>query len=339
MTALDFIKGALRRINSYQSGETIALPDAQDCLDTLNDMLDSWSLEKVRVFGSNEWVLSWTAGKNKYTIGNPTNAQLIGANSTGGSFAQTWPNITGTLTIGSPTITGVTSIPANLVAGSAAAYAVGSGSILSSVQNLIPSGATVLAFNPGAQTITMSANATGSSNGQDSITYTVPGDFPIPRPLNITQAYTRFSNLDFTLDVTETQEQFTSILYKAQNGPWPTVAWLNPQFPYSILNVYQMPSNNAEMHLFTDTLLSNLTLNQPMLVPQGYARAIKWNLARELCGEFGFPLSETIKINAQESLMAIKSLNAKPAAVSRYDRALMPNGRPDGGWILTGGYR
>lgn len=399
-SALDLIKGALRRCNSYQSGDTIAPPDSQDCLETLNDLLDSLSLDKLIIPGSNEFILSWTSGQRQYTVGNPTNDQLSGGNNTGNAFALTWPNIAGTLASGLPYIQTVTSIPTNLVAGATAAYQVGSGSLLSDVQNLIPVGATVLSFaaggaftgtlttgtlsvsaltgtlglgqiitgagvtagtyisavltpttfmvtpsqsvGPVAMTtsgaIVMSANATGTSQGTDSIAYTVPGNLPIVRPLRITHGFTRFNNLDFSLDVAETESQYTSILYKAQPGPWPTVAWYNPQYPYGLLNAFQQPGNNAELHLFCDTILSNLTLNQPIMLAQGYARCFKWLLCKEICAEFGFPLTEAIKTNAQESLALIKALNANPASVSRYDRALTRGNRGNAGWIMTGGY-
>lgn len=335
-TALSLIQGALRRCNSYQSGDAISAPDAADCLETLNDLLDSLSLDSTFVPGVDEFILSWTAGKRQYSVGNPTNAQLSGANNTGGSFAQNWPNIVGTVTGGSNIITGIISMPSNLVAGSAAAYQVGSGSILTDTQNCIPAGTTVLAFAAG--TITMSAQATASAQGSDSIGYTVPGDLPIPRPLRITHGFTRFNNLDFTLNVAETEAQYTSILYKAQPGPWPTVAWFNNGFPYGLLNAYQQPGNNAELHLFCDTILSELTLNQPIMLAQGYARCLKWLLCKEICAEFGFPLSEAIKTNAQESLAFIKALNAAPAAVATLDRALTRGNRGDAGWIMTGGY-
>ncbi len=324
-TALNLLQGALRRINSYQSGEQIALPDATDCLDTLNDLLDSLSLDKQYVFGSNENILTWTAQKRLYSVGNPI-MSLFGS-----------APFNGTLTSGSPTITALSSIPANLVAGSTAAYTVGSGSILVDVQGLIPLNTTVTAI--GVSTVTMSANASANSTGSDTFSYTVPGDFPIQRPLRITHGFTRFNALDFTLDVAETQSQYTELLYKAQPGPWPTVAWYNNQFPYGLLNAYQAPGNNAELHLFTDTILSNLTLNQVLVMPQGYSRMLKWLLAKELCAEYGFPLSEAIKVNSQEALSFITALNAKPAEVARYDRELVRGNRPDGGWITHGGYR
>ena len=131
-TTLDIIKGALRRINSYQSGETIDTPDEQDCLETFNDLLDSLSLDKQLAFGTNENILSWTAQKNQYTVGNPV-CTLLGS-----------APFTGTVTSGSPTITGVTNMPTNIVAGANAVYTVGSGSILTDTAGLIPENTTVL---------------------------------------------------------------------------------------------------------------------------------------------------------------------------------------------------
>lgn len=326
-TALNIIQAALRRINSYQSGEQIAIPDATDCLDTLNDLLDSLSTDKQFVFGSQENILSWTANKMLYKIGNPINT-LLGLSP-----------FTGTLTAGSNIITGATSIPSQLVAGETAAYTVGSGSILTDSQGWVPVNTTVTAINVVAQTVTMSANAIASSTGLDNFSFTVPGDFPINRPLRITHGFTRFNSLDFMLDVYETETQYTEFLYKAQPGPWPTVGWYNNTFPYGLLNVYQTPGNSVECHLFTDTILSNLTLNQILVMPQGYSRMLKWLLAKELCTEYGFPLTEAIIINAREAKEFVKALNAKPAAVAQYDREIVRGNRPDGGWIVHGGYR
>ena len=314
-TALDLIKGALRRISSYQSGETIATPDALDCLVTLNDLLDSWSTDKQQIFGSNENILYWVNGQKQYKVGNPT------CTSIGGS------PFTGTLTGGSPTITGVTSIPSNLT----------TGATLTDTAAVIPAGTTVTAIGSG--TVTMSANASATpSTGTDSITYTIPGDFAIPRPLRITGGYTRVNSLDFTLDVSTSQDEYNAILYKAQPGPWPVAAWYNPLMPYGILNVYQTPAMTGELHLFTDTILSELTLYQTFVLPQGCARAIKWCLAKELCAEFGFPMSDSIKINAAESLKMVKALNAEPAQRARYDAAILRGDRANAGWIATGGY-
>jgi hypothetical protein len=314
-TALDIIKGALRRISSYQSGEQIAPPDEQDCLDTLNDMLDSWSIDKLMVYGSNETILEWQAGKNQYTIGNPT-CTSIGE-----------PPFTGTVTRGSNVITNVTKIPTDLFVGAT----------LTDLGSVIPLGTTVTAV--GTNSVTMSASATSAFAGQDQITYTIPGDFAIDRPVRITAGFTRMNGLDFDLDVYASQDEYTSVLYKAQPGPWPTIAWYNNTMPYGILNVYQTPGQNAEVHLFIDTILNNLTATQTLILPQGYTRALKWCLAKEMCAEFGFPITDAIRINAAESVNLIKALNAKPATRAKYDREISRGNRPDGGWIIHGGYR
>lgn len=316
-TALDLIKGALRRITSYQSGESIAAPDANDCLYALNDLLDSWSIDKQFIYGSVENILQLNAGQAQYKIGNPTCTSL-------GE-----PPFVGTLTAGSPTISGVTIMPADITVGGT----------LTALSNAIPSGTTVAAFSASAQTVTMSANAAATpATNPDQITYTIPGDFAIPRPNRITNAFTRYSELDFTIEVTMTQSRFLEILYKAQPAPWPVVAWYNPLMPYGLINFYQTPGNAGELHLFTDTILSDLTLNQTFNLPAGYSRALKWCLAKEICAEYGYPITEAIKQHAYESLAMIKALNALPAEQAKYDRMLTRRGRTSAGWILTGGF-
>ena len=316
-TALDIITAALRRINSYQPGETISNPDTDDCLEALNDLLDSWSTDKLQIYGTNEYILQWQVGKFQYKVGNPT-CTSIGE-----------PSFTGTVTGGSATITGVTNIPTDLVAGST----------LTDVANVVPEGTTVSSI--GATTVTMSATATATpSANPDTITYTIPGDFAIPRPLRITGGFTRINELDFWLDVYSSQDEYNAILYKFQPGPWPVIAWYNPQMPYGLLNVYQSPGQSAEFHLFADTILENLTATQTFVLPQGYARALKWNLAEELWPEyFGLaPIPTSLTKKADESLKMIKALNAQPPKRAKYDRELVRGNRPDGGWITHGGF-
>lgn len=322
-TALDIVKGAARRLTSYQSGEAIAGVDQQDMLETLNDLLDSWSIQKLNVPGSVENILTWTPGKNQYRVGNPTNTSLG------------LPNFTGTVTGASAVITGVTNIPSGLVAGTSALNA----SSLTDIGNVFPAGAYVTAI--GVNTVTMNAPASATpATNPDSISYTLPGDFAIARPLRITGGFTRFNALDFTLDVYASQAEYTSILYKAQPGPWPTIAWYNTGFPYGVLNVYQTPGNSAELHLFTDTILANVTANSVIQLPQGYSRALKWCLARELWVEYVSPVSVPTMLEklAGEALDVIKALNAVPAERSKYDRVLVRGNRADGGWIFRGGY-
>lgn len=315
-TATDLVKGALRRINAYQSGETIAPQDLQDALDSANDLLDSWSTDKNYVFGSDEYILTWIPGQAQYRIGNPKCTD-IGEQP-----------FTGTLTGGSPMITGVTNIPSDLKVGAT----------LTDSASCIP--ANTLATAIGTNTVTMSANASSTpASGTDSVTYTIPGDFAIPRPLRITGGYTRLNQLDFTLDVYATQSEYNAVLFKQQPGPWPVIGWYNNLMPYGVLNVYQTPANSGQLHLFVDTILANLSASTPIIMPQGYARAFKWCLAKELWPEYWgqAPLPGSIAKQADEALKMILALNAQPAERAVYDRALMGQ-RADYGWITHGGY-
>lgn len=238
--ALDYIKAALRKITSYQSGEQIAAPDANDCLEVFNDMLDSWSADENSVYGSDENILYYNGLSYQYSIG------------------------------------------------------------------------------PG-------------------------GDFDIPRPLRITNAFTRITTqgtgYDYPIEIGD-QNNFVNIGLKSIPYPWPTYLWYNPTFPLGQINFFGQPVAGGELHLFTDTILANLTLSQVINLPQGYARALKWNLAREICQEYGFPLTPALEKLAKESYNIVKSLNASPVQESQLDsEILFGNGHTDAGFILYGGYR
>lgn len=312
MTANDLITGALRFINQYAPGESLASSDADDALQTLNDLLDSFSTEQLAVFASNENVLTYTAGQYEYTVGNYD----------AGQFA-------GTVTSASDTITAA-SVPTNMVVGGD----------LSGVG--IPDGTTILSFDALAGTVTMSAQAT-LSPGAQQISYTIPGDFKIPRPLRITNAFTRIytqgSGLDYPIEIVD-QNRYVNIGFKAIQAPWPIVLWYNPTFPLGTLFFYQNPSSAAQLHLYTDTILQNLTsLTQEFDLPQGYSRFIKRALARELAPEYGSLWTQNQERLYKESYDLVKALNATPTPVSNYDANLIQGAQTDAGWILYGGFR
>ena len=309
-TANDLITGALRFINVYASGESLSSSDAADCLTTLNDLLDSWSTDEASIYGSSENILFFTAGQYEYTVGNYD----------GGTFS-------GVVTSGSATITGVTP-PSTMIAGG---DLTGTG---------IPAGTTIITV--GATTVTMSAVATATPGAQQ-ISFTIPGDFKIDRPLRITNAFTRIntsgSGLDYPIQMIS-QDRYAEIGFKAISAPWPIVAWYNPTMPLGKISFYQNPSGSGELHLFTDTILTNLeTLTQEVVLPQGYSRMIKRMLARELAPEYGVVWTQQMEKLSKEAYDYVKSLNQVPVPVAKYDSAIINGNRTDAGWILHGGFR
>lgn len=76
-SALRFMLSALRLVGSLRSGQNLNANEQADCLDVLNDMLDSWSASRVKVFclpyttqDQNGATLALTAGKQHYVLGN-----------------------------------------------------------------------------------------------------------------------------------------------------------------------------------------------------------------------------------------------------------------------------
>jgi hypothetical protein len=311
-TANDIIIGALRFINQYAPGESLAAADAEDALQSLNDLLESLSTQESCVYASDANVFTYTPGQYQYTIGNYD----------AGTFA-------GTVTSGSATITGAT-VPSDMVEGGDLS---GSG---------IPDGTTIVSFNSGAGTVTMSELGT-SSPGAQQIEYTIPGDFKMQRPLRITNAFTRIytqgSGLDYPITIVD-QKRYVDIGFKAIQAPWPIVLWYNPTYPLGTLSFYQNPSDSAEVHLYTDLILTNFSsLTQEVVMPQGYSRYLKRKLARDLAPEYGSIWTAQQEKLTKEAEDYVKSLNAVPTPVSNYDPELMQSARTDAGWILNGGFR
>jgi hypothetical protein len=61
-TAGDQINGALRLIGQLAEGETPSAATSQDALTAFNQMLDSWSTEKLSIFTTQEQIYIWPAG-------------------------------------------------------------------------------------------------------------------------------------------------------------------------------------------------------------------------------------------------------------------------------------
>jgi hypothetical protein len=68
-TAGDQINGALRLIGVLAEGEVPSADTAQDALTAMNQMIDSWSTERLAVFSTQDQVFSWPPGAIQRTLG------------------------------------------------------------------------------------------------------------------------------------------------------------------------------------------------------------------------------------------------------------------------------
>ena len=68
-TASDLINGALRLIGQLAEGETPSAAAATDSLTAMNQMIESWSTERLSIFTTLEQVFTWPAGQLSRTLG------------------------------------------------------------------------------------------------------------------------------------------------------------------------------------------------------------------------------------------------------------------------------
>lgn len=68
-TVLDLIKLALKKARVLGTGDILSAEDAQDSLDTVNLMLDSWSLDRLFVYVEELQTFATDGSSESYTIG------------------------------------------------------------------------------------------------------------------------------------------------------------------------------------------------------------------------------------------------------------------------------
>lgn len=210
-TARDLIKSSLRVLGVIASGENISAQEAQDGLEALNQMLSSWSTEKLLIFASQKENFPFLAGKQSYTMG--------------------------------------------------------------------PS-----------------------------------GDFDTVRPQKVEQAYVLLPDgVETPLKILN-QAEWAAVTLKNVASDIPRYLYVEDTYPLSTLNFWTKPASSAlSVNLYSwKPLTGFLSLNDDIVLPPGYERALKYNLALEIAPEFGLEPSASIIASATEAKANIKRMNIKP---------------------------
>ena len=263
---IDIISRALKDIGALEAGETPTPEATQDAFDMLNDIIDQWSNEQMMVFYKTEIIFPITSGQTQYTIGP---GGQIGAIFTG--------SITGT------TLT-VTSIQSGAIA---------LGQTLSGTG--ITAGTTIVSFLTGAGGNINEAGTYQLNISQNVASTTINSYYQ--RPLSINSAFVRINTnsngmpilnggLDYPVAILNV-EDYEMIGLKTLAGPWPKALYYQPSEVLGNIFVWPNPSQ-GEMHLFAGTVFSRYTtINDPIILPQGYTMALRWCLAERLMPMYG----------------------------------------------------
>ncbi|CAB4123405.1 hypothetical protein UFOVP41_53 [uncultured Caudovirales phage] len=171
------------------------------------------------------------------------------------------------------------------------------------------------------------------------------------KPLQIDSAYVRIATsqsgspvlnggIDYPVAVINL-DNYNSIGLKTLNGPWPKALYFNPGSDSGNLFLWPNPGQ-GEMHMFAKTIFAGYqNLYEDIMLPQGYAMALRWNLAVMLCPMYGKTNPAILSMlsgYANQAKATLKRTNMAPMQVSRYQDALLMSRAKDAGWILTGGF-
>lgn len=254
ITAQDYILKALRKCGQIRPGAVSNTELLTDGLDEWGSLFDGWAGERSMGFSTPQYTYAVT-GPGSQQSGN---GYLIGPIAT----------FTGTITNGSPQITGVVDVSQVTVGESIS----GTG---------IPANSTVVSVAAGI--ITISQNATASL----SITVTATPDFVGPRPPAIVRA-----NLKFTSGTAQpvyihltpmSAEEWASLAIRQIPAIDVTnIFYYDPQYPNGVFNVFPPLSGNS-IELFTTQFLGvPVTLATPYSAPPAYRDAVIDSLAERL---------------------------------------------------------
>lgn len=106
------------------------------------------------------------------------------------------------------------------------------------------------------------------------------------------------------------QQQYDGIAVKTVTSTYPQVIWVNMTMPNITMTIYPKPTRLLEWHFISvQELTQPATLATDIVLPPGYQRAFRYNLACELAPEFGVEPSRQVQRIAMVSKRNIKRIN------------------------------
>lgn len=143
--------------------------------------------------------------------------------------------------------------------------------------------------------------------------------FNTTRPIQIVDAYVTSGGIDYPLTIIN-QEQFDPVAMKTTQGI-PQYLIYNNAYPYGTITLYYVPSGVNSITLLSEKPITGFaTLDTAMSLPDGWERALVYNLALELAPEYAQQPDASVAAIASQSLGAIKlavirsrPINSSPA--------------------------
>jgi len=139
-----------------------------------------------------------------------------------------------------------------------------------------------------------------------SYTIGIGGDFNTSRPIDIASAVVRVGGIDYSLDIISLEEYQTEIPLKSIASPIPQLLTYDNGYPLGTMRIYYVPQGGT-LTLQSNKPLSNLSsLTSTVILPPGWNKALKSNLAIDLASEYGVEVPASVIAMAKESKGLIK---------------------------------
>ncbi len=149
--------------------------------------------------------------------------------------------------------------------------------------------------------------------GQETIAIGPELDIDIPRPGGVDSIQILLDGVHYDVVVCNIQ-RWRKIQGRGVNTGLPTHAFVAPQAASINVSFYPVPDQAYSCSFVSRNQIPRIeSVNDELILAPGYERALKYNLAGDLAGEYGKTLTPKQEQIATSSLAAIKRKNTRPS--------------------------
>ncbi len=162
---------------------------------------------------------------------------------------------------------------------------------------------------------------------QQTYTMGLTGNFNTARPTRINKANVMLNNIEVPVEILN-EQQWAEITQKSMTAQIPSKLYTDGAFPLLNVKVWPIPTevNNLVLYSLKPITAFSSTATTVSL-PPGYSRALRYNLAGELCPEYGKAVDPVIAGIASDSRAEIKRQNTKPVYMKSDASGLPTSGK------------
>jgi len=148
-------------------------------------------------------------------------------------------------------------------------------------------------------------------SGQDTYTIGAGADFNTTRPVHLLDAQAYQGTVNFGTIAIVDDVVFQRYVDDLNISGSPIYLNYDNNYPIATIRLYPIPTAGYNLQLLSEKELTSLSLDVEISLPPGWERALIYNGAKEVAGEYGQELSAQDAEIADDSLKLIKAAVAK----------------------------